>query len=357
MKMGLLRNNESKTPERHPIRWWHIPLLAVLIIGFIYVADERNASNNHQWKKNEIQRCEGMTFGTYYHITYNYHTCLHDSIKSVLKKVDSNLSPFNPKSTITAINENTSFETTPMFTEVFNLSKNITSETFGAFDITVANLVNAWGFGFKNFDKVTPEIIDSLIPLVGMNNIYIENNKVIKKNPKVKLDCSAIAKGYGVDAVGIELEKYGIENYMVEIGGEIRIKGVNPNGTKWKVGISKPNEDSLGINKDIMQVIKMSNASMATSGNYRNFYTKDGKKYAHTIDPRTGYPIQHNILSATVIAEDCATADAYATAFMVLGKDSSIIVLENHPELKAYLICSEEGDSISIWHSPHMDLE
>lgn len=356
--MKLFKNQECKSPERHPIKWWHIPLLILLIIGTIYVTNERKTGTTTlKWKTNEIQKCEGMTFGTYYHITYNYHTCLHDSIKAVLNNVDSNLSPFNSKSIITAINENTCYKTTPMFEDVFNLAEKITSETYGAFDITVADLVNAWGFGFKNMDKVTPETIDSLMPYVGMKNIHIENNKIVKKTPEIKLDCSAIAKGYGVDAVGLELEKFGIANYMVEIGGEIRIRGINPNGDKWRVGISKPNDDTLGINNDIMQIIEMSDASMATSGNYRNFYTKGNKKYAHTIDPRTGYPIQHNILSATVIADNCATADAYATAFMVLGKDSSIIVLQNHPELKAYFICSDNGDSISTWHSPNLVLE
>ena len=168
------------------------------------------------------------------------------------------------------------------------------------------------------------------------------------------LDCSAIAKGFGVDEIGKFLESKGIANYMVEIGGEVRTKGYNPNGVRWRIGINKPDDDALSVNNEIEQVIELTDISVATSGNYRNFYIKDNKKYAHTIDPRTGYPVQHNILSSTVLATDCSTADAYATAFMVLGLEASQKVLEKNPEIKAYFIYSIDSVNTGIWYSPSL---
>lgn len=169
------------------------------------------------------------------------------------------------------------------------------------------------------------------------------------------LDCSAIAKGYGVDAVGKYLESQGISNYMVEIGGEVRVRGFNPRGELWHVGINKPNDDPANVSNDIEQVIQITQLAMATSGNYRNYYEKDGKKYAHTIDPHTGYPVQHSILSSTVLAQDCATADAYATAFMVLGMEEAKKVLAKHPELMAFFIYSDESGEMKEWMTEGME--
>ena len=168
------------------------------------------------------------------------------------------------------------------------------------------------------------------------------------------LDFSAIAKGFGSYVVARMLKEKGVKNYMVEIGGEIVASGVNERQAPWRIGINKPKDDSLSTNSELQNVIEESNLSMATSGNYRNFYYKNGKKYAHTIDPKTGYPIQHNILSSTVIAENCATADAYATAFMVLGLDGAKKVLERHPELMAYFIYSDRNGKNAVWFSPSM---
>ena len=162
------------------------------------------------------------------------------------------------------------------------------------------------------------------------------------------LDCSAIAKGFGVDAVARLLERKGIKNYMVDIGGEVVVRGKNSKMNAWRIGINKPVDDSLSVNQELQTVLAISDVGMATSGNYRNFYYKGGKKYAHTIDPRTGYPVQHSILSSTVIAKDCASADAYATAFMVMGLDSAKAFCEAHPELDAYFICSGKGINMKL---------
>ena len=313
--------------------------LILLIIGTIYAVRTREASVL-------FQRNEGGVFGTFYHIAYQHGSDLQDEIEAELKKVDASLSPFNKTSVITRINNNEEVEPDSMFLHVFNLAKKISAETGGAFDITVAPLVNAWGFGFKNEANVTPELIDSLRQFVGSEKVTLADGKIVKQDPRTILDCNAIAKGYGSDVVAALLDRKGIKNYMIEIGGEIVVKGTNPDNRKWRVGINKPVEDSLNINNEIETILEITDISMATSGNYRNFYYKDGKKYAHTIDPHNGYPVQHSILSSTVLAKDCATADAYATSFMVMGLEQAQTVLNAHPEIQAYLIYSDEhGDN------------
>lgn len=236
-----------------------------------------------------------------------------------------------------------------LLTDVFMLAKSISEETDGAFDITVAPLVNAWGFGFDSSTNVSRETIDSLRQFVGFEKIALKDGKIVKQDSRTMLDCSAIAKGYGVDHVARLLDSKGVENYMIDIGGELVLKGKNPKMNVWRIGINKPIDDSLSVNQELQTVIEITNAGLATSGNYRNFYYKDGKKYAHTIDPRTGYPVQHNILSSTVVAKDCATADAYATSFMVLGLDSAKAICNAHPELDAYFIYERKDGKMDIY--------
>lgn len=289
----------------------------------------------------------GIIFGTTYAITYQHDGDLKSDIEAVMHQVDNSLSPFNKSSVITAINNNTSMEADENLTKVFNLAKTISKETDGAFDITVAPLVNAWGFGFKNGIKPTDEQIDSILAFVGQEKVTLQDGKITKTDPRIMLDCSAIAKGYGVDMVAEFLASKGIANYLVEIGGEISARGKNPNGTEWKIGVTKPVDDSLSINQENQTVLEITNQALATSGNYRNFYYEGGKKYAHTINPKTGKPAQSDILSATVTAPSCAIADAYATAFMVLGSAKAKEILKKHPELKVYFILSD----YSIWQT------
>ena len=215
-------------------------------------------------------------------------------------------------------------------------------------------MVDAWGFGFKTGNPPTKQTIDSLRAIVGFHKVALKDGFVSKENPKTMLDCSAIAKGYGTDIVARYLKKKGIQNFMVEIGGEIVVSGNSEKQVPWRIGINKPTDDSLNTNQELQDVVNVSDIAMATSGNYRNFYYKNGKKYAHTIDPKTGYPVQHNILSATVLAKNCATADAYATSFMVMGLDGAKKVLEKHPELCAYLIYADNKGNNKIWYSPSM---
>jgi len=290
----------------------------------------------------------GTIFGTTYAITYQHDENLKSSIEDVMHKVDNSLSPFNDSSVITAINNNTSNKADKYLSEIVSLAKTVSKETNGAFDITVAPLVNAWGFGFKSGTRPDRAQIDSLLAFVGQEKIELKDDgTIVKSDPRIMLDCSAIAKGFGVDKVAEFLASKGIANYLVEIGGEISARGKNPKGKDWSIGVTKPTDDSLSVNQENQTILYITNQSLATSGNYRNFYYEGGKKYAHTINPHTGNPAQADILSATVIGPTCAIADAYATAFMVLGSEKAKEILKKHSELKVYFILSDN----SVWQS------
>lgn len=323
---------------------WQVPFLLVLIVGTVLILR----------KQAPYQTDQGLVFGTMYKITYQYKENLKEEIEAELQKVDNSLSPFNKKSIITHINNNTDNTVDSMFTRVFLLSKSISAETHGAFDITIAPLVNAWGFGFKHSSFPDSTMIDSLKQFIGIDKINLGNGKITKKDPRVMLDCSSVAKGFGVDCVARLFDRKGIKNYMIDIGGELSMKGQNAQMETWRIGINKPIDDSLSVNQELQTILEITNVGMATSGNYRNFYYKDGKKYAHTIDPRSGYPVQHNILSSTVVARDCATADAYATSFMVLGLDSAKAICAAHPELDAYFIYSDEQGKTNTFFTEGM---
>ena len=324
---------------------WQLPFLVVLIVGTVLILR----------KQAPYQTDEGFVFGTMYKITYQSKENLKKEIEAELRKVDNSLSPFNKRSVITRINDNTDLSADSMLVYVYNMARSISEETQGAYDITVAPLVNAWGFGFKTQTFPDSAKIDSLRRIVGYRKISLTpEGKFEKRDPRVMLDCSSIAKGFGVDCVARLLESRGIRNFMVEIGGEVVVKGENPKMEKWRIGINRPVDDSLAVNQELQTVLEITDAGMATSGNYRNFYYKDGKKYAHTIDPRTGYPVQHNILSSTVIADNCAKADAYATAFMVLGLDSAKIICNAHPELDAYFIYEDKEGKLRTYSTEGM---
>ena len=320
-----------------------VVVVAIVAIGFMM---------GH--KDDPYQRNSGFIFGTSYNITYQCADNHQADIEKVLAEVDASLSPFNDTSIITHVNRNEDVVLDDLFLDVFRLAQKINEDTDGAFDITVAPLVNAWGFGFKNGVNPDAKAIDSLRQVVGFHKVRLENNKVVKFDPRVMLDCSAIAKGYGVDVVANLLRKLGVKNFMVEIGGEVVTSGVNPERMPWRIGVTKPTDDSLSVNNELQTVINVTDKAMATSGNYRNFYYKGGRKYAHTIDPKTGYPVQHSILSATVITDDCATADAYATSFMVLGMEKARLVLDRHPEMMAYFIYSDDSGQNQVWFSPSL---
>ena len=325
---------------------WQIPFLLLLIIGTVLIIMGQ--------RQTPYQHSHGFVFGTTYSITYQCDSDLTYSIEAEMKKVDQSLSTFNPHSTISAVNKNEDVTVDDLFAEVFGMAEKISADTDGAFDITVAPLVNEWGFGFKQGVEPTAAVIDSLREIIGYQKVKLVDGHVRKADPRIMLDCSAIAKGYGCDVVARLMRHLGISNFMVEIGGEIVTSGVNEKRLPWKIGVTKPTDDSLSVNQEIQTVLNVTDKAMATSGNYRNFYYKGGKKYAHTIDPQTGYPVQHNILSSTVLAANCATADAYATSFMVMGLDKAKAVLKRHPELMAYFIYSDANGRNAVWFSPSL---
>ncbi|MBQ8270674.1 MAG: FAD:protein FMN transferase [Bacteroidaceae bacterium] len=312
---------------------WQIAFLLFLVAGSIYVI-----TRNVPYKN-----VSGKVFGTYYNITYQSNDDLHATIKAAMMRVDNSLSAFNKQSTITAINNGEEITPDSTFLKVFTLAQEISGKTDGAFDITVAPLVNAWGFGFKKGIATDSLTIDSLRRFIGYTTVAYNNGKIVKQHPQTMLDCSAIAKGFGCDEVARALEAKGVKNFMVEIGGEIVTKGTNDKGKRWAIGINKPIDDATGQNNGLQEIIHISNKAMATSGNYRNYHYIDGKKVAHTIDPRTGYPVTHNLLSATVVADDCATADALATAFMVMGLDASLAYCEKHSIDALFIYSTPDG--------------
>lgn len=307
---------------------WQLPFLVLLIAGSVMIiVQQQSAPYQHE---------NGFVFGTVYNITYQCDKSLRDEIEGELAKVDNEFSMFNQQSTTSKLNRGEKVKMSKMFREVLELSEEVSRETDGAFDIHVAPLVNAWGFGFKTRQMPTKEQVDSLMKI---RNQY---------------DFAAVAKGYGSEVVARFLRSRDVKNFMVEIGGEIVTQGVSDKRVPWKVGVTKPVDDSLSVKGELQTVLNVTDLSMATSGNYCNFYVRGNKKYAHTIDPKTGYPVQHSLLSATVLAKSCAMADAYATSFMVLGVEKAKKVLEKHPELMAYFIYAKPDGTNAVWFSPSL---
>ena len=299
-----------------------IAFLLFLIIGTFFILRNRTP---------EVYTTNsGHIFGTQYNIKYKSVEDLHKEVKATLLQVDNSLSMFNKNSIISAFNNNRDTTANEMFTEVFNLAQEISAKTGGAFDITVAPLVNAWGFGFKKGELPDSATVEELRSKVGHTTVSLVDGKLVKQNPGTMLDCSAIAKGYGCDMVARLLDSRNITDYMIEIGGEVVTKGKNDRGTAWNISISKPTENTTGSHND------------------RNFRIENGKKYAHTIDPRTGYPVQHSLLSATVIAENCAKADAYATSFMVIGLEKAIEQCKSD-SIEAFFIYSNEDGALQTY--------
>ena len=322
--------------------------LFLLLAGTVWILLRHNTPVPYQQDR-------GMIFGTLYRVTYQSEANLQAEIEEELHRFDASLSPFNDTSIITKINRNEAVRPDSFFLRVFRASQRISEETRGAFDITVAPLVNAWGFGFKQGIFPDSAEVDSLLELTGYAKVSLSDSGCVHKaDSRMMLTCSAVAKGYAVDVVAQLLKRRGVRNYMVDIGGEVVVGGQNPAGGSWRIGINKPVDDSLSVRGDLQALLHITDAAMATSGNYRNFYYREGKKYAHTIDPRTGYPVQHEILSATVVAPDCMSADAYATAFMVMGLDSAARFVQEKPDLDVYFIYADSVGEMRVYQSSGM---
>jgi len=302
-------------------------------------------------------KISGFAQGTTYNITYENSTNedYSQDIDSILKAFDKSCSIYDSTSIISRINNNDPrVEADDWFVAVFNKSAEVNTISGGAFDITVGPVVNAWGFGSGPVAKHDTAYIDSLLQYVGMEKVKLEGRKVIKKYPGVKLDVNALAQGFSVDVVCDFFKNKGIRNYLVEIGGEVRGKGTNARDKYWHIGIDKPSEGNMNPGKELQAIIEINNKSLATSGNYRAFYEENGVKYSHTIDPKTGFPARNTLLSTTVVCDDCMTADAYATSFMVLGLEKSKELLAKLKGTEVYFVFSNLQGEYDVYFSEGM---
>lgn len=299
-------------------------------------------------------RIEGTAQGSTYHITYfdKKNRDLQPQIEKILQDFDLSVSTYLPNSIISRINSNQKkVKVDKYFIACFNKAKEVWKNTDGAFDPTVYPLVNAWGFGPGKKQKIEKTKKDSILKFVGFDLITLKGNKVIKKDPRVSLDFNAFAQGYSVDVVSEFLNSKGINSYIVEIGGEVYAKGKKPNNENWSIGIEQPIDNKISGNP-LKAVVKLENIAIATSGNYRRFVIEDGIKYAHHIDPKTGYPTKNNLLSASVFSKECISSDANATGILVMGLEKAKLFLQLHTELQAYLIYSDDKGNYQVFQTP-----
>jgi FAD:protein FMN transferase len=311
-----------------------------------------------QDKKPVIANFSGFAQGGTYSIVFDNSKNtdiaeIRQKVEKILSDFDMSLSLYNKSSILSKINRNEDAVADSFFTEAFQKSAKISEMTGGAFDITVGPLVKAWGFGPDAHKSFTEAKRDSLLKLVGMNKVSLVNGKVTKSDPNMYLDFNAIAQGFSVDLICRLFDNLGIKNYLIEVGGEVRAKGKKA-GKFWRIGIDRPVDNNMSPGQDLEAVISISDKALATSGNYRKFYIENGIKYSHEIDPKTGYPAKNTLLSASVVADDCSTADGIATACMVMGKDKTIEFLNVHPEFEAFLVFSDENGNFKTWASERL---
>ncbi|HZL10043.1 MAG TPA: FAD:protein FMN transferase [Prolixibacteraceae bacterium] len=308
-------------------------------------------------RKSEYLKISGFAQGTTYNITYenSKNEDYSQAIDSILKAFDQSLSIYDSSSVISRINnDDPSVEADDWFIDVFNKSAEINAVSEGAFDITVGPVVRAWGFSTGPVAKHDTAYIDSLEQYVGMDKVKLEGRKIIKKYSGVKLDVNAIAQGYSVDVVCNFFQKKGIKNYLVEIGGEVRGKGTNAKDIYWHIGIDRPVDDNMLPGNELQAIIEINNKALATSGNYRKFFVENGIKYAHTINPKTGFPARNTLLCTTVVCDDCITADGYATSFMVLGLEKSKVLLSKLQGVEVYFVYSNPQGEYEVFFSEGM---
>lgn len=324
--------------------------LAYLIVFVLTIIGCQNKSPKNYIKLN------GFTQGTTYAITYfdKQNRDFSMQVEDILERVDSSMSLYRDNSIISQWNRSAQgIQVDTLLAQVVIQSLQINDQTDGAFDITIGPLARAWGFHMKRGEMPDQQTIDSLVKFTGHNMINLNGLNLSKAYPEVIIDVNAIAQGYTVDLLSDYLEMQGVNDYLVELGGEVRTLGESPSGKKWRVGVDKPIDNALS-GETLQVVLSLSGESLVTSGNYRKFFVKDGVKYSHTIDPVSGYPVSHSLLSATVIDSTAARADALATAFMVMGLNRAKEWLSVNPEVEAYLIYSNDQGDYQVWMSENM---
>ena len=309
-------------------------------------------------RQGDYVRIEGFAQGSTYHVICHpvrgmNAASLQARFDARLQEIDQSLSGYNKGSLLSRLNAGEDLPLDGLFIECFERSKEIWAESGGAFDPSAAPLFDLWGFGFSNKGQVSDAAIDSILAFVGMDLLTLEERAdgthLVKADPRCQLNFNAIAQGYSCDVVARILDSLGCSDYLVDIGREIRCKGRNAAGEKWRIGLDRPSDGNMEEGKDLQAILHVSDCGIVTSGNYRKFYVEDGRKYAHTIDPVSGRPVSHNLLSATVIAADATTADAYATWMMVIGLDRAQQFLDDRPELEALLVYEQDGKMENYW--------
>jgi len=305
-------------------------------------------------KELKMYKINGSAQGTYYAITYfsDDNKNLQPEVDSLLKQFDRSVSAYVPTSVLSRLNNNDSTVVADViYQTIFNKAMEVSANTAGAFDVTVGPLVNAWGFGFSKKAKVDKALVDSLFPLIGYRNVQLKNGRLVKSDPRIRIDFDAIAQGYTSDWLAQFFEAKGIENYLIDVGGEVLGRGMKPDGRFWSVAIEMPAKNG-GDDRKIQAILSLKDLAISTSGSYRKYYEENGTRYSHTIDPSTGYPVRHNLLSVSVVATDCMTADAYATAFMVMGLEKSKEFLAGKENMEVYFISDDQKGGFSVYYTP-----
>lgn len=344
--MVILQKPETKIVPRKT----HLTLPAFLLAATLLLCSCNGTS--------EYVTIQGMAQGSTYHVICrlpsnddNQRTA--SEIDSILQAVDNSLSGYNKGSLLSRINNGEDLPLDSLFIECFIRSKKIWEESGGAFDPSAAPLFDLWGFGFGERSDVREQDIDSILQFVGMDLLSLEERQdgthLVREDNRTKLNFNAIAQGFTCDVVASYLQKRGCTDYLVEVGREIVCKGLSSRGGKWRIGIDKPEDGNFDEGANLQEIIEVSDCGVVTSGNYRKFYIENGQKYSHTIDPRTGKPVQHNLLSATIIATDATLADAYATWMMVIGPEAARQMLDSRPDIGACLIVSNADGSMQSW--------
>ena len=290
----------------------------------------------------ERKQYTGVTQGSYYSVIYYDERDFSDEIDSILKDVENSVSLWQENSIIRKVNENKDVIVDKIFIDNFNWAVKAAEFSDGLFDATIAPLVSAWGKKKKKEIALTDKMIDSILELVDYRKIRIEEGRVIKDNENMSLDFNAVAQGYTADIIGEYLYSQGINNYLVDIGGEITAKGVKPNGETWKIGIEKPAPDK-NAERVIQMKIELKDKAVVTSGSYRKYIEKDNVRYSHSIDPRTGQPVEHNLLSATIIADNAAWADCLASICMIAGMEKASELLKNEDVEALFIYLDDEN--------------
>ena len=303
-----------------------------------------------------LHKVEGKTMGEFYHISYVGDEILgiKDTVEAFLKYFNAQVNTYDSTSNLSRINNNQTDVMLPLTQALLEKGRELHKLSKGAFDPTVAPLVDAWGFGLKNAENLDSIKVDSLLAFVGFDKVTFEGNRLLKSNPNIRFNVNAYAPGYAADLIADIFKSKNYQNYMIEIGGEVVASGLNAKKESWLIGIERPDDNLSSQKNELVSGIKLNDRALATSGNYRRFYKKEGKKYAHTIDPKTGYPVQHNLLSATVLTPNAVDADAYATICMVLGKDEAIALFSHHPGVALYLIYADSAGNMQEYVSENL---